>query len=79
MSNLNPVNQTRTQRIHRGFHRLGAVLGGTILLLTVLTSAVGGLGATKFTEAVSVAAAAAAAIYALCRAVGWVLAGFLGD
>ena len=27
------VNQTRTQRIHRGFHRIGAVLAGMILAL----------------------------------------------
>jgi hypothetical protein len=30
------MNQTRTQRIHRGFHRIGAVLAGMILALGLI-------------------------------------------
>lgn len=74
------MNQTRTQRIHRGFHRVGAVLAGVVLLLGI---------AYVFAEPFSFRAnatgfalgflLAAAVVYAFSRAIGWIIAGFAGD
>lgn len=81
--------QTRTQRIHRGFHRIGAVLSSLIIILGA-----GGLGVIavgvlffdlqppKAIEVIGLASgylAAAAGTYALSRAIGWIVTGFLRD
>ncbi len=70
---------TRSQRIHRGFHRVGAALGGIIILLTAITAFNGGMGATPVSQSLTIAAALAVAAYLLSRAFGWVITGFAGD
>jgi hypothetical protein len=60
-----------TSRIHRGFHRIGVVLSGLACILVVWALVQGDALATL------ILLAAAVAIYAAARAVGWILAGFL--
>ncbi len=83
--------QTRSQRIHRGFHRVGAVLAG--LVLVIMFGGLGLLGLRLFgfnvlirmPSTIEIAGlifgylAAAAAIYALSRTIGWIIAGFMRD
>ena len=83
------MNQIRSQRIHRGFHRIGAVLSGLIIILGA-----GGLGVVavgvlffdlqtpKAIEVFGLGSgylAAAAGAYALSRVIGWIIVGFAGD
>lgn len=73
------MSQTRSQRIHRGFHRIGAALGAAILLLVGITAFNGGMGGTPIVYSLSAAAALAVAAYLTSRAIGWIIAGFTGD
>ncbi len=84
-----------TSRIHRGFHRIGVVLAGLALLMAAgnaiaevfsWTITLGTQEASRpfahhppdFSEAL-VYSALALALYIVARAVGWVLAGFMGS
>jgi len=73
------MNQTRSQRIHRGFHRIGAVLAGIIILGALVAVAIHYRNPVDVSVVVAVSAAAAVAIYTLFRAIGWIIAGFLRD
>ena len=83
-----------TSRFHRGSHRVGVVLAGLALLMAAgnaiaevftWTITLGTQGASRpfahqppdFSEAL-VYSALALALYIAARAVGWVLAGFIG-
>ncbi len=72
------MTQTRSKSIHRGFHRVGAVLAGLVILLVAITTANGGLGATSWIAGLGIALAVAVTLYALSRAIGWIIAGFAG-
>jgi hypothetical protein len=74
---MTPMSTSRTARIHRGFNRLGIVFA---LLFTAL--AVG--AAFKVTPedrlyATAIFLAVAAAAYVFIRAIGWIIAGFVGE
>ena len=77
------MNQTRTQRIHQGFHRIGAVLAGILILLAVILIAADYLWELDDPDAMLklmlAFAATAVAAYALSRAIGWIIVGFTGD
>ncbi len=62
-----------TSRIHRGFHRIGIVLAVLVLLLDVVAVFV--IHADSALPLIVVAAF----LYVAARAVGWILAGFLGS
>ena len=62
-----------TSRIHRGFHRIGVVLAVLALLLD------GALVAGNQIKSAVPLLVVAVALYAACRAVGWVLEGFFGS
>ena len=61
-----------TSRIHRGFHRIGVVLAGLAILLDVALVLGNQLKSALHLLVVAVA------LYVAVRAVGWILAGFLG-
>ena len=62
-----------TSRIHRGFHRVGVVLAALALLLALFVVLQGERSVAFMLLAV------AALLSAAARAVGWVLAGFIGS
>ena len=62
-----------TSSIHRGFHRIGIVLAGMCCVLIVWALVQGD------SLAALILFAAAVALYAAARTVGWILDGFLGS
>ena len=73
------MTQTRSQRIHRGFHRVGAVLAGIIMLGAMVAVALHYRNPVDVSIVLAVSAVAAVAVYALSRAIGWIIAGFVSD
>lgn len=73
------MNQTRTQRIHRGFHRVGIMLSAIVFMIGASIAFAVSDQIGKATEVGTISIVFVVAIYALCRAAGWVLAGFVGD
>ena len=73
------MHQNRTQRIHRGFHRVGILLGAIVLLLGAAIAFAMRTEPDKVSEVVLIFVAVATAVYALSRAIGWIIAGFAGD
>lgn len=74
---------TRSQRIHRGFHRVGVALAGVLIYFAVILIAVDQLwdlgDSNAMLKLLFAFAVAAVAVYALSRAVGWIIAGFAID
>lgn len=70
-----------SEKIHRGFHRLGAVIGVPIALFgAFITLSPGSNIAPDNRWPVLIGCLIAGAVlYALCRALGWIIAGFAGD
>lgn len=70
------MGNTRATKVHRGFHRVGivaAVLAAALpALLAVLTP-------SERWEWIAGTVAAAVIAYVLCRALGWIIAGFVGE
>lgn len=73
---------TRTQRIHRGLNRIGlvvsliiAILGGLFVFLADGTSSV---GENPLPWVIGILIIATLA-YVLCRVIGWIIAGFMGE
>ena len=77
------MNQTRTQRIHRGFHRVGAVLAGILFVLGFAGFAIFAIEEPDKPQQMLIPlggfSASALVVYILSRAVGWVIAGFAGE
>lgn len=71
------MGDTRTTKIHRGFHRVGivaAVLAAVLpLIFTIDAHASDRMAWAMGTAAVAVIT------YVLCRALGWIIAGFVGE
>lgn len=71
------MGDTRSTKIHRGFHRVGIVAAGLAavlpLIFTLAASAVDKMEWAMGTVAVAVVT------YLLCRALGWIIAGFVGE
>jgi hypothetical protein len=73
----------RTARVHRGFHRTGIVLAALVAIAGFLV--VFGLAAdnSSLGEVRGIATlwiiGLAACTYALIRALGWIIAGFVGE
>jgi hypothetical protein len=62
-----------TSHIHRGFHRIGVVLAAAASILVVWALVQGDKLAAL------ILFATALALYVATRAIGWVLAGFMGS
>lgn len=77
------MKQTRTQRIHQGFHRFGIVLAGIIFILGAVAFAVVAMEDPDKPSQMAVVlagfSATAVSAYVLSRAIGWIIAGFIGD
>lgn len=71
--------QTRTQRIHRGFNRFGILLGSIVFLIGLSIAYAVSAEWSKATDVFVISCLGATVLYALSRAIGWVLAGFIGD
>jgi hypothetical protein len=77
----------RTQRIKTGFHRIGAVAAGICAIpvigafaFSAYMLATGAMNDAGIGAALGGAwLATGAALYALSRALGWIIAGFAGD
>ena len=77
----------QAERVHRGFHRIGIVLSALmILLLTaiaflLLSADTGGGRIIRENIGVSVVVYVVLVIgpYALCRGLGWIVAGFVAE
>jgi hypothetical protein len=75
----------RAQRIKTGFHRIG-VVGASVCAFPAVMVFVARLvgfgptnGADKFAFVGVMCLVAAAIFYGLARALGWIIAGFVGD
>jgi hypothetical protein len=67
---------TRSQRIHRGFHRIGVVVVLIALVLAIInlpSVLQNPLGQNVF------GLVGMGFLYGIARAIGWILAGFIGD
>ena len=77
------MTTSRSQRIHRGFHRVGTTLAVIMLVLGIVGLIVVALEEPNKPMQMLVpivgAAAAALAVYLVSRALGWIIAGFVGD
>lgn len=73
------MKQTRTQRIHQGFHRVGIVVSAIVFMISGSIAFAVRAEFDKAAEVVFISVVVAAAVYGLFRAVGWVLAGFWDD
>ena len=74
---------TRAERIHRGFHRVGIVIGLIVaalglLLIFVLAGEGSGVAENKLPITLSFLGIVLVT-YLLCRAFGWIIAGFAGE
>jgi uncharacterized protein (DUF697 family) len=68
----------RTSKIRRGFHRLGLVLAALLIVVFAIDRIINHGGSVSI-DAMMTAATAAGALYGMCWALGWVIAGYMGD
>ena len=77
------MNQTRAQRIHRGFHRFGIVLAGIVVILGAVAFTVVAIEEPdkSYQQAFVLAGFSVTAVvaYVLSRAVGWIISGFASE
>ncbi len=71
------VPPERSARIHKGFHRIGAIAATIAFTLCAFFAWIS--GPVDRWEWIIGGAVIAALIYAASRAVGWIVAGFFGD
>jgi hypothetical protein len=70
----------RTSRIRLGFHRLGLVLAALLIVVFAIdTVRITNHGGSVSIDAMMSVVTAAGALYGMCWALGWVIAGFMGD
>lgn len=70
---------SRSHRIHRGFHRVGVVLALIVMAFIGVIVFAEGIKIQVLHIQLGVIAGGAALVYALSRAIGWIIAGFAGD
>jgi hypothetical protein len=71
----------RSQRIQTGFRRLGAALSGAVLFTgaSLIFAPALLLNQPPGFKMIVYFVAAAVAIYSITRAIGWIIAGFVGE
>ena len=67
---------TRSERIHRGFHRVGAVLAALVAIPMIITYRQTPHPAVIY---IPISLLTGALVYGVSRALGWIVEGFFGD
>lgn len=69
----------RSHRIHRGFHRTGIVIALIVAALVSLVLFKDGVDVQYWKLQFGVALGVPIGVYVFSRAIGWIIAGFVGE